>query len=201
MEIQDIWFAFQKAKACAKNRGYNRKIKSFSAIWEKRKPEERENIRKMHRFLLTTWQNIDIDKYFSCGFELWKNFTYTKWFDPKIIELYVLKERNDRIKDDEIKTSLVNSAKFIKNYIKDNDIKDFRVYSRKRDNHELLCINHFIQNKISKWMLAFLIINKYCIIEPEDWFKINDIKSNLLNFKFEFKENKNFIDKFKLIVL
>lgn len=192
-----VYTLFRKAQAKMSNRpGCFRLPKNWDIYWEtKFKPEQREAIRKMTRYMATTWQDIDLERYFECGFELWRGFSYHQWFHKQVINLYIQKSKIHKKVEVDIKKSLVDSAKFVKEYCRDNNIDSLRGYGTERAGFKLICIEHFLRDNISKWFLAFLIHRRYATLTREDWARIEELNENFDEFKRELREVKHFINK------
>ena len=193
---KDIYQIFRRVQSKVKNRPY-KMPKDWEKHWEtKFKSMQRETIRKMLRYSLTTWQDIDLYEYFSCGFELWKSFSYHQWFHTAVINLYIQKSKNRKRLEVNIKKILVESGKFVKQYCSENDIKSLKEYARIQDGFRLLCITHYLQDKISKWFLAFLIYKKYAPpFSRESWERIPEINENFDNIRRDLRDLGSFLDK------
>lgn len=187
---EDVYRAWRRAKGAP-----YRMPKDWEKKWNSFKPEEREYIRKMVRLLATTWQDINIDNYFSCGYEIWKGFYITQWFKPEVIQLYIQKSKNRKRIEENVKRSLTESAKFVLQYCKENCIKSLNVYARLRDDQKLLPLEHFVKDQISKWFLVFLIHKKYCFLTQADWDKIPFDQEKLREMKIELREQGDFTKK------
>ena len=169
--------------------------KDWDKKWESFAPEEREALRKMVRLLATTWQDINIDNYFACGYELWKGFYLNKWFAPEVISLYIQKSKNKKRIEENVKRVLTNSFKFVLGYCKEHRLKSLNVYARLRDEQKLVVLEHFTKDLVSKWFLVFLVHKKYCLMNPSDWDKIPFDQEKVREMKAELREIADFTKK------
>ena len=95
-QIVDIYRQFRRAQAHKNNRGY-RMPKDFDKHFSTKMSEKnREALTLATKFFNTKWHNIDPYRFFECGFELFKTFSYTQFFDPRVINLYVTRDKNHK---------------------------------------------------------------------------------------------------------
>lgn len=187
---EEVYKAFRSARGIP-----FRMPKDWQKKWESFKPEERENIRKMVRYLATTWQDINIDTYFRCGYELWKGFYINKWFAPQIINLYIQKSKNKKRIEENVKRTLKNSFDFVLEFCKEKNIKSLNVYSRIRDDQKLIIMEHFVKDYVSKWFLVYMIQRRYCIMNQNDWDKVPFDMEKVREMKMELREYFQFTKK------
>jgi hypothetical protein len=193
---KDVYMTYRRVQGKAFNGRPRRAPKDWDNHFNnKMKPHDRESIRKMTRYLATAWSEIDLEKYFECGFELWKNFSYHQWFATQVINLYIQKSKNHKRVEVDIKRSLVDSGKFVKTYCKENEIDSLKAYASKRDGFHLLCVEHYLKDKISKWFLCFLIHKKYCVMMRENWERVHEIDEKYSELIRELRSLGSFIPK------
>ena len=112
-------------------------------------------------YFQTKWQNISISQYFDCGFELHqKNFWHERFFDPKIVRLYIQKDKNLKRTINISKGNIIKSAKFIKDYMKQAGYQTFHIYCSVQKDNKCLPVIHYLQNKIDSVFLIWLIRDK-----------------------------------------
>jgi len=121
-------------------------------------------LRQMAHWFNTKWRDIDMDRYFECGLELYGNrLNYMNFTDHKIIKLYIQKDKNIKRKAKFTKEALVESAKFVKQYMRENNMT-FLKYRMTRDTR-LLAVDHYLQNKIDHnfltWLISFGLVTLY----------------------------------------
>jgi hypothetical protein len=159
-ERQDVYVAFRKAQSLAKNRGY-RLPKDWDTFYKKLSLKNRNTLTQITHWFNTKWKDIDPQKYFDCGFELFgKSFSYHKFAERPIINLYI--QRDKAVKRDMkmSKKSIALSTKWVLKYMKESDIPTFFVYCNSRIGNRLLPIDHYLKNKIDGIFLTWLIKDK-----------------------------------------
>lgn len=68
LDEQDIYICYKNIQSQILNKHYRHPKNWEKYFNEKLKPEQRETLRKMKRYLITTWSNIDLESYFKCRF-------------------------------------------------------------------------------------------------------------------------------------
>lgn len=184
---RDVYQVFRKAS------GKPYKMpKDWKKKWNSFKPEEREALRKMVRLLATTWQDVNLENYFQCGYELWKGFWFNKWFKPELFSLYVQKSKNKKRIEENVKRVVTDSFKFVLQYCIENNIKSLNVYSRLRDEQKLIIMEHFLQDKISKWFLVLMVQRRFCLLNEADLDKFPFDAEKIREMKVELREHFHF---------
>lgn len=157
LDEQDIYICFRTVQSSKLNRPC-RIPKDWNKHFEtKFKPEQREALRKMKRYLATTWSNIDLEKYFACGFELYKTFSYHQFFYPQVLNLYIQKEKNVKRKTANIKAEFIKSAKYVKMMMLKENICSFKQYYSQRNGVKYVVVSDYIKNNVSSHFLSYLI--------------------------------------------
>lgn len=153
----DIYYYFRKAQSESKSRGF-RMPKDFDSHLEKKFTEKnKEALLLATKYFNTKWINVDPYRYFKCGFELFKTFSYVMFFKSKVLKLYVEKDKNVKREMSVNKKQIAESVKFIKRYMKKNEIFMFDDYLAKRDGNRRVAIDHYMQNKVDKFLIVYLI--------------------------------------------
>jgi hypothetical protein len=119
------------------------------------KPINRENLIKISNFFLTKWSNIDQYTYFYCGFKLFnKRFSYIKFFDERVLNYYIVNDKNKKREVTNIKNSLIKSAKYVK---KNN--KTLYEYLQKEDkeNGRKIAVTDYIKGYIDTPFFVWLL--------------------------------------------
>lgn len=157
-DIEDIYVAFRRAQSKAKNRPWQMP-KNFEAHLEKRMAKKSvEALELSVKYFNTKWSNIDPEKYFDCGFELFKSFSYNQFFDPRIIKLYIEKDKNVKREIGDVKDRMKKSSKFVKRFIdRTPRIRGLKAYGNTRKDGVNLAVKHYLDNRIDKFFLAHLI--------------------------------------------
>lgn len=150
----------------------------------------------------TKWQNIRVEEYFDCGFEIYqKNFYYERFLDPKIIRLYIQKDKNIKRTINISKKNIIDSAKFVKSYMNQAGYKTFHIYCSVRKNNKCLPVYHYLQNKIDSVFLIWLIWNKTIVLTDEERPYIPYIIDNYRKVIIMLQNMRPFLKKVKEYVL
>ena len=157
-QIQEVYFNFRKAQADFNNRGF-RMPKNFEDHFKKKLSAiNQKKLVKITNWYNTKWSNIDPYTYFTCGFELYKKrFSYIKFFEEKILLLYIQKDKNEKRNIRVTKEKLIASAKFIKKYMRDNNISSLQEYMDTNDGNQKLAVSHYLKNEIDSSFFVFLL--------------------------------------------
>jgi hypothetical protein len=174
MDVKDIYISFRKAQSEALGRPY-RLPKDFEYYFQtKLSPKNREALETAVQMFSTKWRNIDIDRYFTYGFELFgKNFTYVRMFDRRLFNLYVDRDKNEKRDIEGGKRKVIDSAKFIKEHLKTlpnyKQISDpLRKYCNLNDGLSKVAVNHYLTGKIDKLFLVWLIRRGFLPLTDQD---------------------------------
>jgi len=168
MEPVDVYYNFRKAQSESKGRGF-RMPKDFDSHLEKKFSEKnREALLLATQYFNTKWTNVNPYRYMQCGFEMFKTFSYVKFFDPRIMRLYVQKDKNIKREMNVNKKAIVESVKFIKRFMKENDIHMLRNYLQMADGHRKVIVDHYIHGSIDKYLLVWLVKTGKLVLNDDD---------------------------------
>jgi len=194
-EIENIYYYYRKAQSSIKGKGF-RMPKNFEEHFNKRMNSlTRESLRKATRYFNTKWSNIDPYNYFLCGFEVYKTFSYNKFFDEKILNLYI---RRSNIKKREMvikKKQMEKSVALLALYMKKFEISTLRGLCSKingEGNHAI--INLYIKDKIDKFTVCWLIMRGYLKLNDNDMAVIPYISEQYRNVTDVLKEINGFVE-------
>lgn len=192
--IEEIYYQFRKAQSDYNNRGF-RLPKDFEDHFNiKFKEANKKALIKISGWFLTKWGNINPYDYFLCGFELYKKgFTYTKFFDEKILLLYKARDKNKKREIEITKKSLIKSALFVKKWMTENNASLYDYINTREGNHRL-AVEHYLKNKIDASFIVFLI-RKGMILTDNDRALIPYVQENFRNIKYELDGMKIFVRK------
>jgi len=198
-EIQDIYIIFRKEQSLFFNRPY-KLPKNWDKFYEKLNINTKEILNKITNYFNTKWDSIDPNKYFSAGFELYnKSFTYQKFFDNRILKLYIQRDKIKKYETEASKKLLIENLNFILSYMKERsyrkDLSILSQYAKLREGFERICISHYRQNKISKFCLVYLLSRKYCILDVDEYTLIPEIKNKYRELIYELNNYKEFLIK------
>ena len=190
----DIYVAFRKAQANFHNRPY-RLPKDWDKHFAKMSKANQEAIKLAADRFSTRWSNMDIDKFFEVGFDLiGKNFTYTKFFDTRVVNLYVERDKINKRNLDLRKTEMVKSAGFVLRMRGKGQLKN---YARERVGQESMAVKDYIKGHIDQFFLAWLIKEKYLLLEDADRAQIPYIVEKYRNYCARLDEIKDFTEHMK----
>jgi len=168
MEPVDIYYNFRKAQSESKGRGF-RMPKDFDSHLEKKFSEKnREALLLATQYFNTKWTNVNIYRYMQCGFEMFKTFSYVKFFDPRIMRLYVQKDKNIKREMNVNKKAIIESVKFIKRFMKENNIHMLRDYLQLQNGYRKLIVDHYVHGSIDKYLLVWLVKSGKLILTDDD---------------------------------
>ncbi len=158
-ELEEIYRSFRRVQSSTMGRGY-RMPKDFSVWLKKMNEHNRSELYKITARFKTKWHLIDPERYFLCGFELLSSFSYKHFFDPRIIRLYINKDKNIKRQGEALKKNFIESVKFTKQYMKENQIQTFNVYCNSTYTNMHLPVIHYLSNKIDGFFLTWLLYSR-----------------------------------------
>ena len=91
-----------------------------------------------------------------------------KFFDVRVLRLYIEKDKNIKREMSIHKNTIVDSIKFIKKYMSKNNIFMFRDYLEKRNGKQRVIVDHYMKNNVDKFALVWLIKNGKIILTDDD---------------------------------
>lgn len=157
---KDIYAKYRKAQSAYMKRGW-RMPKDWNSFLEKMSFSNQKNLLKITTNFNTVWLNVDPELYFEIGFSMFgKSFSYHRFFDRRIMNLYKDKARINRMKEEDAEEKVKESINFITKFIKEKDLKNLREYIR--------CVSlgtgliptiliHWRKKKIDPYTLIFLM--------------------------------------------
>lgn len=198
--VEDIYFYFRKAQAESKSRGF-RMPKDFEKHLSTRMSEKnREALRLVTKYFNTKWKNVDVYKFMSYGFELFRNFTYTQFFDQRVINLYIEKDKILKREINISKTSIRDSAFFIKKYMKRKGIPSLSRYCMLRARGSSLPVFHYMQNKVDKFLLVWFINIGYIRLDDDERAMIPYIVEQYREILVKIEEMKDFLKEVQKVL-
>jgi len=168
----EIYVQFRKAQSNFLNRPY-RLPKDWDNYLETKMPvKHREVLETVTGFFNTKWRNIEPEKFFDCGFEMFKNrFSYMKFFDSRVLKLYIEKDKIIKREWELVTEKINNSILFIKEFMNKTphrkDLSMIRQYCL-LGGGERYPVRHFIENKIDKYIIVWLISKQYLNLTDEE---------------------------------
>lgn len=194
-DVEKIYYYFRKAQSSYRGSGF-RMPKNFENHFNKRMTSlTRESLRKITRYFNTKWNNIDPYNYFLCGFEIYKSFSYNKFFDEKVLNLYIRRSNIAKREMEVNKKRIEKSVSFISLYMKKIEVKTLIGFCNKIDgkgNHTI--INLYIKDKIDKFTVCWLIMKGYLKLNDNDMAVIPYISEQYRNIVYILQEINDFIE-------
>ena len=142
IETWDVYVAFRKAQANFNNRPYRLPKDWVKHFTNMSKANQEAMFLAAERFN-TRWSNINMEKYLSVGFDLiGKGFTYTRFFDTRVMSLYMERDKMQKRNLVLNKAEIVKSGSFVVKYMEGRGF--LKEYARIRDNYHSVPIRHFI---------------------------------------------------------
>ena len=194
---EDIYAEFRRAQAESKNRPY-RLPKDFEAFMEKRMSQKnKEALLLVTQYFNTKWKNINPFRFFECGFELYKSFTYVMFFNRNVMELYIRKDKHIKRDLDNAKKGLLESLRFVVPYMTEKKIPNISRYCQMRKDRQSLPVKHYLENKIDKYFVSLLIKMGYLQLEDDELMMMPYISEHYRSIIIQFKEIEKFVDRVK----
>ena len=155
---ENVYYFFRKAQSESKGRGFRMPKDFESHLQNKFSKKNREALLLVTGFFSTKWENVDPYRYFQCGFELLKTFSYVNFFDLRIMRLYVQKDKNIKRESSNCKKEITQSIDFVNNYMRKNNIIMFSDYVNKTEENRKVIIKHYLANRVSKFFIVWIMV-------------------------------------------
>lgn len=192
-DIRHIYIQFRKAQAEKMGRGY-RIPKDFDAHLNKMKEQNRKKLISITKFFLTKWENIDPYEYFKCGFSLWKNFSYIKFLDEKVMKHYISRDKMKKRETRLFKKSIIGSTSYVKNWMRENNIYSLNDYINLSDGEIKVAVRHYVKGKIDNGFFVFLL-TKGLTLNNNEFNYVPYIKKNYRKMKNNILKLSKFMKK------
>lgn len=201
MDAFEVFHTYQVVRARVKCQAL-RMPKDFDTYFNsKLLPIHRENIRKMARYSITVWQNIDIEEYFKCGFEVFKTFYFDKFFDKRIIALYKDKMRIAKFAEKNLKQDLIDSAKYLKQKMHEFEIKTLEEYCKHSKGHFPIIFEDYLKNKVNAHLIVYCQMKKYISLKEDICYEyLSTIIDRYRDYRAEVSRNIEFLNKIEDIL-
>lgn len=197
MNIEQVYYFFRKAQSETKGRGFRMPKDFVSHINNKFSVKNREALVLATKYFNTKWSNIDVYKYMQCGFELFKTFSYLKFFDKRVLNLYIVKDKNLKREMRINKKEIIKSVKFVKHFMIENNIDSISSYCNLTDGNQKVIIKHYIHNKVDKFFLVWLIKIGFLYLNDNDRSYIPYIISQYREILVKNEDILDFFNKLK----
>jgi len=195
--VENVYIEFRKAQSIAKGKPY-RLPKDFEKhLNNKMSKVNRKSLSVVTNWFITKWSGVSIGKYFECGFELFNNFTYRNFADPRILKLYISRDKLIKRKAELGKRNIIDSVKFVLKYIREHKIKSTSIYCMIRQDGKSLPIIHYLNNDIDRYFLTWMIREKYVHLNDYEMSVIPYITDKYREILDELAQNNRFLEKLK----
>lgn len=194
---EDIYRAYRYAQSI--ERGYPQRFpRDFEKHMNERMSDvNRKALKTITNWFNTKWSGINPERYFECGFELFAKFTYHQFADPRVIKLYIQRDKMIKRKAELSKREIIESVKFVKKYIAENNIRNFSIYCLVREDGKCLPIAHYLDNKIDRYFLTWMLREKMIHLTDYEFSVIPYITDKYRDILEELKEIDLFLKKVK----
>ncbi|MFW6173110.1 MAG: hypothetical protein ACOC5T_05140 [Elusimicrobiota bacterium] len=174
-DIKDVYASFRKTQSKYISRPYVIP-KDFDQFYNDNMIEKnRKYLDLITKNFNTKWRHIDVDRYFSCGFELFgKNFTYVKFLDRRIIKFYIERDKSLKRSMALTKEEINKSFTFIKRYSNKRGFRNtsklsiLSQYCHSKEDNQTTPVRHYIKGKISKYVIVWLCNTGFMVLADED---------------------------------
>jgi len=122
---------------------------------------------------------------------------YINICSKRVMNLYIVKDKNLKRKMGLNKKEIIKSAKFVKKYMNDNNIITFKDYCSATIDNRKEIIDHYIHNKIDKFFLVWSIKTGYLYLSDNDRSQIPYITAQYREILAEIDDINGFFDKLK----
>jgi hypothetical protein len=195
----NVYIAFRNAQSIAKGKGF-RPPKDWQTFKEtKMSASNRVYLDAIVNNFNTKWHNIDLNKYMQTGFELWKNFSYHQFQDPRVMEMYKRKATVHMRKMRISKETVIESMKHIKKYMEDrstiNGYNKLETYCKLKDGNSHIAYQDYIKGKLDNLTMAFLMVKRYLKLTDTERGNITVFIQNYRELVDEMLDIKKFIEK------
>lgn len=185
VKITDIYLEYLKQKGNSSKRAY-RLPKEPELSIEKLRQTNQANYDKLKTLtdhFNTKWSNIDPQKYLQTGFILFANFSYPNFLNDKILKHYIQLNKIEKFHTEFNRKTLLKSFKFIKEYMKENNIHQVSDYCGTKSEYRSLVLEHFFKGNVDPFTLLYLMLKKYVTYTQEEKDKLYDFLNNVTKYK------------------
>lgn len=132
----------------------------------------------------TVWHNINLNDFIRCGFSIFKeNFTFEKFFERKVIDLYIRKDKQNKwYSRMSIKESFEKSMNFVRKYMKENHITSLYEYCGSVIGGRKIVIDHHVKdNKVCKYFIVYMYQLGFLKMNDADWLLLPHVRENYVD--------------------
>lgn len=194
---EDVYVAYriEKSKYLKKDYKEQKNLPKYLETIKKKSPDSYKALEYFTLLLNTKFQNINMNLYFSCGFEIFKGMFYPPHFnDERILKLYIRKDKERKRNYIFDKNDVLKGFIFIKQYLIEHNIS-LKEYCELKDGGIYKILQHYQLDAINSNILVFLIMKKYINLSELEPEYITYISTRYNEIILENTKNINFLIK------
>jgi len=111
--------------------------------------------------------------------------------------MYIRRDKNQKREVKVTKKGLIDSAKFVKKYMNDNNISNLDDYINTREGNRKVAVEHYLKNKIDSSFLVYLL-GRGMMLTDMDRGEMPYIQTNFRKLKFNLEDIKDFLKKMEM---
>jgi hypothetical protein len=167
----DVYCSFRRAQSLKNNKAY-RLPKDWEAYNAKMNTANAQWLYKLTVYFNTTYSNLNMDEYMNCGFELYPKFTYKNFFDSRVLNLYIekdkAKKRRTEVAQHEIDDTFANIKEFLDTQPAREGYSQLQSYCKFRDGERRVIINMYMRGLVDTMTLVYCIKKRYLILTDDE---------------------------------
>ena len=163
---EDVYVAYRRAKSLQSGKGFRLPKHWDTFFVDKMSQKNREYLTRAAGFFNTTWSNVNLDKYMSCGAELYKTFSYHMFLRPNILTHYIEKDKIQKRKVQADILLIDASFNYIIGYLRSEkmgsrDYTDLEFYCKLKEGDKKSIVGDYLSGHIDSVLLTYCIYYKY----------------------------------------
>lgn len=182
--IQEVYEIYRRVQGRSLGRPY-RLPKDFNTWFINAPQPTQTNLETITKFFCTKWSNINPEDYFAAGFNIFKNFSYHQFQNPKVLNFYIDKDKMKKRSLIGCKADIIKSMKYVQETY---GIITESEYCKMRSGALSLPVSDFISNHIGKYFLTSLIYKRFLTLEDHERCLVSIITSNYRDIVAELEE-------------
>jgi len=154
----DVYKSFRSVQSSIKGSGYRLPKDWVKFFTERLTVNQQQNLTRASKYFSTAWESIDMNRYFECGFELFPKFSYHMFFNDKVMQLYIRRDKIIKADIMNMKSDIINSSKFVYHYMQDKEYANlFSDYCMLSVDEQHVMIDHYMKNKVTGYFVSWMI--------------------------------------------
>lgn len=179
--IQEVYETYRRVQGRQLGRGY-KLPKDFNEWYMNAPKPTQDGLDMVTKYFNTKWQNVVPEDYFAAGFNLWKNFSYHQFTNPKVLNMYIDKDKLKKRSLMGCKADLTKSRSYI---VATHGVLSPNEYCRMADGKLSQPVSDFINNKIGPYFLSWLIYKRLLVLQDHERSMVSLITNNYRNYVAE----------------